>query len=122
MHFIFKSMFTIVCISFLVYYLSLSLFAYYQIQKIFKFYRSRPKFAYKENWEGFIRNDFNKWDERKITIGCFTTFPLNFSLLGGFLVSFLFMMLITYPLGKIGNKICLYYGVKFGNFANRIAY
>lgn len=37
-------------------------------------------------------------------------------------MSFLFMMIVTYPFGKIGNKICIYYGIKFGNFANRIAY
>jgi len=31
-------------------------------------------------------------------------------------------MLITYPFGKTGERICIMYGINYGNFANRIAY
>jgi hypothetical protein len=44
------------------YWLIFSLFAYYHVDKAFSKYRSHQKIDTPENWNAFIRTDFNKWN------------------------------------------------------------
>ena len=93
---------------FIVFYGALAIFAYRIVNKTI---RNTRKF--KENkdlqidpeWDGFVRKDFNKWDQRTMKIGCFTRFPLKFMVIMLYMVSIALFSTLTSRCKGMGKKI-----------------
>ena len=58
---------------------------YYFITKAFKKYGNQPKIEVKEQVQGLLRQDFNKWDQTAIKKGCLLKMPFKFATLFGYL-------------------------------------
>ncbi len=106
-------------------WLALSFFALYWVLKTISKYKNMkriPESEIPERWKGFFRKDYGKWNNTKMIINCFIRFPLNFLLLSHVIVSYLFMILIVYPLGVIGRNIFYYFARYYCTLILRIVY
>lgn len=83
-----------------IYWITLSLLAFLHCRKMFKRYAKHGKIEHPDpKWEGFIRDDFEKWDRSKILLGCFTKLPGKFLLFATFITG---CVIILYAQSKAG--------------------
>ena len=105
---------------FIIFYGALAIFAYRNVCRTLKVTRK-----FKENkdleidpeWEGFVRTDFNKWDEKSMKIGCFTRFPLKCMVLLFYTISITIVIVLTTKNKRLGKKIQLFFVKYIGNLA-----
>lgn len=72
-------MLLILCELLLLYWILASSLAYYLVIKTFKKYKNHPKVQVPPHYQGFMRQDFGKWNETAIKRGCFLRFPFKFA-------------------------------------------
>lgn len=105
---------------FIIFYGALAVFAYRSVKKtlrITKTFKENKDLEIKPEWEGFVRQDFNKWDERSMIIGCFTRFPLKCMIMLFYTLSITIVIVLTTKHKRIGKKIQKFFVKYVGDLA-----
>ena len=76
-------------------WLGLSLFGYTNLLKIFKKYENRLRIPTPDNYNGFLRMDFGKWDQKAMLGRAFTGFPARATSYIGFFTIYATMGLLN---------------------------
>ena len=84
---------------------ALGLFAFKNAKKTISKYRKLENREHDPSWDGFIRKDFNKWNEKNILIGCFFRFPFKFIALISYIACIGITILFSLKFPSLGKKI-----------------
>lgn len=68
--------------------------AFFMVSKAFRKYRNQPKIEVPDHYQGFMRQDWGKWNYSAIKKGCFLRFPLKFASLATYLVTLSILSLL----------------------------
>ena len=95
---------------------ALAVFGYKNVKKIIKKYRGYRDCQVDPEWEGFIRKDFNRWDEKKIIVGSIFRFPFKILILVVEVVSYGALLIFTMQFKRVGKKLQTLYVKYFATF------
>lgn len=96
---------------------ALAVFGYRNVKKIIKKYRGYQDCQVDPEWEGFIRKDFNRWDEKKIIIGSIFRFPFKLLTLMVTVLIFAALLIFSIKFKRVGQKLQALYTKYVATFA-----